>query len=220
MTVLRRFAMPIGLCAVIAAVAAYGFATVPDGARIPTHWGVSGHADGYSSKTVGLLLPLLTAVGITALLVVLPAIDPRRRNVEQSRKAIVAIAASLDLLMLAVLIIDIVTARGWSVDTSRVMPLGVGAMFAVLGNYLGKVRPNFFIGIRTPWTLSSDRVWSLTHRLCGRLFVAVGIATVFVALASPSAATVVLVAGGIGAGVTATVYSFVTFRREAAVDSS
>jgi uncharacterized membrane protein len=77
MTIVRRFALPLGLCAVIAALAIYGFSAVPDGARIPTHWGVSGRANGYSTKTFGLLFPIVAAVAQTALMMVLPLVDPR-----------------------------------------------------------------------------------------------------------------------------------------------
>jgi uncharacterized membrane protein len=106
--------------------------------------------------------------------------------------------------------------HGHSFDTSRVLPVALALMFAVFGNYMGKVRQNFFIGIRTPWTLSSERVWTRTHRLAGRLFVVVGAATLLVALVAPTAATAVVGFGVISAAVIAFVYSSFAFKQEQA----
>jgi uncharacterized membrane protein len=220
MTTLRRFGLPLGLCVVIAAVAVYGFASVPDGARIPTHWGLSGHADGYSRKTFGLLFPVTMAIGFTAFMVALPVIDPRRRNIEQSSKATVALTTAFDAFLLVILIVGIRSGRGVDGGADRVIPVVVALLLIVFGNYMGKLRSNFFVGIRTPWTLSSDRVWAITHRLGGRLFVFVGVVTLAVALAAPSAAAAVMIVGILGVVAVTSVYSYVAFRRDGAVQSS
>ncbi len=82
--------------------------------------------------------------------------------------AVVTLLGGLHLLFVA-------AALGTDVDISRVVLIGIGFLFLVIGNYLPKVRPNYLMGIRTPWTLASDLSWTRTHRLGGRLFVIEGV---------------------------------------------
>jgi uncharacterized membrane protein len=77
--------------------------------------------------------------------------------------------------MSLVAILVLLEAKGINVYINRVIFAALGALFIVMGNYFGKIRKNFFLGIRTPWTLASDEVWARTHRLAGRLFVLLGI---------------------------------------------
>jgi uncharacterized membrane protein len=107
-------------------------------------------------------------------------------------------------------------ALGWNVDTGRAVMGGVGVLLAVIGNYLPRIRSNWFLGIRTPWTLSSERVWRDTHRIGGRAFVLGGVAMVLAgfvpgAFARALSVSVVVAAAGIPV-----VYSYLAWRREAA----
>ncbi|MEL7298668.1 MAG: SdpI family protein, partial [Pseudomonadota bacterium] len=88
---------------------------------------------------------------------------------------------------------------------------GVGLLFVVLGNYMGKLRKNFFIGIRTPWTLASDEVWARTHRLGGYLFVAAGIGLMLSAFIGMNAWLITTLA--LGAGLIPVAYSFLLYRK-------
>ncbi len=144
--------------------------------RIPVHWSITGQVDRFGGKVEGLLMPPLMALGIYLLMTFLPRIDPGRKNYavfagsyDTIRLAIVAVLAGLYGVTHLVL-------RGYPVDVSTVVPLGVGALLIVLGNLMGKLRPNWFVGIRTPWTLSSKEAWIKTHRLGGWLFILVGLA--------------------------------------------
>ena len=82
-------------------------------------------------------------------------------------------------------------------DISRVVLIGIGALFIVIGNYLPKVRPNYLMGIRTPWTLTSDLSWQKTHRLGGRLFVLEGLVLIVLGLIAVAAWLGVLIVAGI-----------------------
>jgi uncharacterized membrane protein len=98
-----------------------------------------------------------------------------------------------------------------SAGAQRIIVAGVGLMFIVLGNYMGKVRKNFFIGIRTPWTLASDEVWSRTHRLGGKVFVLTGIfmiVNIFVRFPGQT-----LVVAIVAAALIPVIYSYVICRR-------
>jgi uncharacterized membrane protein len=98
------------------------------------------------------------------------------------------------------------------VNVSVVMPAFIGGLMVVLGSLLGKIRPNWFVGIRTPWTLSSKTSWTRTHRLGGWLFLLVGLATLVSGAISAPVAFYVLM-GGLGLTVVWTVvYSYVVWR--------
>lgn len=198
-------------------IAAYGFFRIPPMARVPVHWDANGHANGYSDALWAfLLIPALTAV-ISAGLALLPSIEPRRRNLNLSGTAYLATWISILVLMLVVQAVIVLSATGLarSEMVARVGPAAVGLMLVVVGNYLGKVRSNFFFGIRTPWTLSSERSWNRTHRLGGRLLVAVGL----VAAATPFLPWVGIVALAAGVPVVIVVlfiYSYVEWSRDPA----
>jgi uncharacterized membrane protein len=141
--------------------------------RVPMHWNFRGQVDGWSAKTPGIFLIPLTGLGVTVLLHILPWFDPklRRTSGEESRmSAILPIVrvATLGLLD-TIFFAQIATALGRNVPGGRIMITSVLVFFIILGNYLGTVRPNYFVGIRTPWTLENPETWRATHRLGGRL---------------------------------------------------
>jgi uncharacterized membrane protein len=105
-------------------------------------------------------------------------------------------------------------ALGYPVAMQRVVPVGIGVLFVVMGNLLPRARPNWFVGIRTPWTLSSDRVWEKTHRLGGHLFVAAGILIVLAALVMEHWAHVVLITVVLLCTAGVFIYSYVEWKRE------
>jgi uncharacterized membrane protein len=141
--------------------------------RIPIHWDLHGEINGWASKSFGTLLLPLMSVGIVVLFRILPGLDPRLRRIlgehERMRAVLqtlcVAIAAFLDLIFCII----VAVAMGYAIPVTRI---GLGAtllLLATLGNYLGTLRPNYFIGIRTPWTLENAQTWRATHRVGGRL---------------------------------------------------
>jgi len=158
---------------------------LPADARVPMHWNAAGEIDGYGSRASLFLLPG-TILLLTLLFAGLPYIEPRRGNLLRSSRAYgalwIAVVAFLALIHGA----SLAAALGRPAPMDKLATGGVGAVFLILGNYLGKVRSNYFFGVRTPWTLSSELSWNKTHRLAGRLFVVLGMATMIAALAGPS----------------------------------
>ena len=198
-------------------IAAYGFSRVPPGTRVAVHWDAVGHPNGYGDALWAFtLVPALTAA-ISALLTFIPSIEPRRLNLQRSGAAYVAVWLSVLLLLASVQAAVVLSAFGvvQSEAVARVVPGAVGVMLAVVGNYLGKVRSNFFFGIRTPWTLSSERSWNRTHRLAGRLFVAIGLTAAATSL-FPWVGFLVLGAGVPAIIVVVFVYSYVQWSRDPA----
>jgi uncharacterized membrane protein len=180
-------------------LSAWAWTQLPPDARVPIHWGADGQVNGWADKTVGLLLIPLITVGVGILFWFIPVIEPRRANIEKSGKAYGAIWVSVILLMAAVQVAIVAAAMGSSLDMTTLIFFGTGAVFIVIGNYLPKVRSNYLMGIRTPWTLTSERSWDRTHRLGGRLFVLEGILFIVLGLIRPSAEVLLVVLlGGIG----------------------
>lgn len=150
--------------------------------RVPTHWNFRGEVDGYSSRFVATFVFPMVMLGLAALFQVLPKIDPRRRNYAKFSGTYWLIVNGILIFCGLVQALVLANGLGAPVSMGRILPIGVGFLMMVIGNVLGRVQPNWFVGIRTPWTLSSDEIWRKTHRLGGRLFVAGGILLMLSAL--------------------------------------
>lgn len=140
-------------------------------ATVATHWSLRGTPDGFSSRGWAVAIGPLVIVAMTVLFNVLPKLDPRRENYLSFLSTYWLIANAVTVFMLVAHATLLASGLGYSMRIDRLMPVGVGLMFIFLGNYLTRVEPNWFVGIRTPWTLSSDRVWRKTHRTGGWLMV-------------------------------------------------
>lgn len=196
------------------AISGWAWGQVPAGAQIPIHWGPSGEANGYASKEVGLLVMPVLSLGIGALLAFIPGIDPRRTNILRSQPAYRAIAYAALLLMLALHLAAVLTATGRTVDMARIVSIGVGLLFVVIGNYLGKTRSSWFFGIRTPWTLTSERSWTQTHRLGGYLFAAFGAVMILIGAVNPAWLAWALVPGLVVVIGVPVAYSYLVWRED------
>jgi uncharacterized membrane protein len=206
----------LAIVAAMTVVAAWAWIQLPDGAQVPIHWAPDGRPDDWADKTVALFGLPLTAFGLIVLFLVIPLIEPRRANLERSRPAYHAIwIASLALVAL-VQVGVVIFALGGELDMTRLVALGAGIMFLVIGNVMGKLRSSFLVGVRTPWTLTSELSWNRTHRLAGRLFVALGLATIALAAIGPDPILLLAILGGGALVVVAAlvVYSFVVWRTD------
>ncbi len=188
------------------------FPMLPD--RVPTHWNAAGEPDAWGSKWPAAFLPVGVALGIWALLHLLPRIDPRQSHYEDFHDTYWLIGNLIIVFMALLQFFALATALGWPVAFDRLMLLAVGLFFMALGRYLPRVRSNWWLGIRTPWTLSSESVWRATHRLAGRTFVVGGLILMAGALLSAEVRPFAAMAGiGVGAIVPA-IYSYFAWRRE------
>jgi len=143
--------------------------------RVPTHWGLNGQVDSWGSRGTGaFLLPALIIV-IYFLFALLPKIDPRKDRYVEFAKTYSIFKTAIMTVLLAVYIATGLNVLGYPVSISFWIPFVIGLLFVVLGNYFGKLRNNYFVGIRTPWTLSNEEVWNRTHRFGGKMFILGGI---------------------------------------------
>ncbi|MBI4928406.1 MAG: SdpI family protein, partial [Anaerolineae bacterium] len=161
------------LIVVLFSLAALGVSLWADpqlGDRIPSHWNAAGQVDGYSDSFGGLYLLPIVIFGLGLLLVFIPSIDPLRANVDKFRGAYhwVIVGMSVYFLYLHVLIVLAALGAGFNMVTMMLPAMGV--LFFGLGFMVERSKPNWFIGIRTPWTLMSPTVWEKTHRLGGWIF--------------------------------------------------
>lgn len=208
-----RFELPqLLLVGAMFAAALWAWPQLPD--RLPIHWNIHGEVDGWGNKFMGLLFVPLIVLGIYALMFVLPRFDPGKANYQSFQKVYGIIRLAIVAYMSAVYAAMLVAAFGHNVNmTSVILPL-VGILFIVLGNFLSKIRPNWFVGVRTPWTLSSQLSWDKTHRLAGRLFIVMGLLFVPVALLQTMWSLVaVLICDGLCL-VWIVIYSYLVFRSD------
>lgn len=213
---LRPMAIANGvLIAAMAGVSAWAWTRIPDTARIPVHWGIDGAPDRFGSKLEALIaLPAVAAL-ITLLLLALPWIDPRRANLEASAKFWNVVAIAVVALLAYVHVLLVAGALGKHIDMMNAMIPALSLLFVVIGNYLSKTRSNWFAGVRTPWTLSSDYSWEKTHRWSGRLFVLSGIAGLGAWLAAGAeTAMAVIVAALLVTTIAAIVMSYVFWKND------
>ncbi len=204
-------AVQVGLIGAMFAVAAIRWGSVPD--RIPVHWNAAGRVDGYGGRFEGLLLMPLIALALYLLLLLIPRIDPARRNYAAFAGTYLLLRVSLVIyLAFLALVTQLAIGREESVPVGNLIFGAVGVLFIVLGGAMGRLKPNWFAGIRTPWTLSSTRSWEATHRLGGRLFMGAGVLTVVAAVVGGAAAVITMVAAMIVVVVVLTVYSYRVWR--------
>lgn len=155
------------------AVAAILYPSLPE--QIPTHWNAQGEVDGYMKKTGGVIIMPAMAVFTFVIMKLIPVISPKGFRIDEFSDVFGALQVTLVGFMSIVAILVLMEARGLDVRVNEMIIAGIGLLFVIIGNYLGRVRKNFFIGIRTPWTLASDEVWNRTHRIGGRLFILSGV---------------------------------------------
>lgn len=172
---ITRNAVIAGLLLIVAAVA-YSlvvYPSLPD--RVPTHWNFRGEIDGWSSPPLAAFLMPGTMAGLFGLLFILPWLSPRNFTVDTFRETYNYVMVIVTALMGYMHVIILQAGLHQKIDVSKALVGGLMLFFALIGNVLGKVRRNFWMGVRTPWTLASETVWIATHRFAARLFVGGGL---------------------------------------------
>ena len=191
---------------------------IPD--RVPVHFNLHFKPDGYMGKLAGTLLLPVTSLFVTALVMTwfrfdpkMAKCDPHTREQVQSvlRKCMLAMNA-----LLSVLAVGIVYASWGNLTVvAQTIKYGVPLLLLILGNYLGKLKPNYVIGIRCPWTLESPEVWSRTHRFSGRILVAMSLGLIGMQIVgiAPATYTMLLLGGLLVWTLLSLGYAFVISRK-------
>lgn len=190
---------------------------MPD--QLPSHWGITGSVDKWSSKESQVVLASLPIV-LLVLFRVIPRIDPKGRNFDRFAGIYQAFSAALVIFMASITWMGPLTAWGFLSSEKSIVStfvLGfIGLLFIGLGNYMPRVKPNYTFGIRTPWTIADEEVWRRTHRMSGPLFIVAGIATLIaalVALSAPAVSIAIMFAAILGVTAIAGIYSYVIWKK-------
>jgi uncharacterized membrane protein len=179
---------------------------------MPSHWNAAGEVDGYTSKFWGVwLMPLMT-LGITLLLAAVPAIDPLKANIEKFRGLYNAFIIGYVAYMLYVYGLTLAAALGTQFNMTYMLVPVVGLLFVGISFLIEKAKRNFFIGIRTPWTLVSDEVWEKTHKLGAQTF-RIGGVLVIVSASFGESGLWLMITALMFAGLTPVIYSYFAWRK-------
>jgi uncharacterized membrane protein len=149
---------------------------------VASHWNARGEVDGYLPKFWGAFLVPLMMVGLYLLFLAIPRIDPLKENIMQFLRYYQAFTVLMLFFMLIIHAQVTFWNLGFAISPNVVLPVSSGMLFIYLGLLISKAKRNWFIGIRTPWTLSSDAVWDKTHKIGGRLFILAGVLSLIGAL--------------------------------------
>lgn len=186
-------------------------------ARVPTHWGLGGAPDQWSSRALGLLMMPGLIFAVSLLLPLSLLCGRRAEHLRRSESAIGTILLALAgvFTVMHVAMLQAFRTPGQRLSENLVV-LGLGAAWVAMGNVLGKVQSNGLVGIRTPWTLGSEAVWHKTHRFAGFTFVGGGLLAMCACLLPSALKFAVGVSALVGGGLAPVVYSYYEARAEAA----
>jgi uncharacterized membrane protein len=185
-------------------------------ARIPIHWGLGGEIDGWGPRAFAFMLPAVATLAAWLLLAVLPRVGPRRAQMERFKPELALIVCIITLFFAWMQAVTLGASLGWRVDVGRASVAGVGLLLIGICNYFPRLRSNWWIGIRTPWTLESESVWRETHRVGGRTFVLGGALIALGAFLPTPWRDVLMAVGIVAAAGVPVVYSYLLWRREQA----
>ena len=206
----RREYMIWAIIALMFISGAYIYPSMPE--TMATHWDADGNVNGYSPKAVGVfLIPALT-LGIYLLMLAIPHIAVYRKNIESFKQYYFYMIAGIVIFLAVVQSAMLAANMGYAFDMSYIIMPTIAVLFYGIGIILEKTRRNFFIGIRTPWTLSSDAVWEKTNRIGSKMFRVFGVLAVL-SLFVPGGLMFFIVAVFIGV-VYLFLYSYLEYEKE------
>jgi uncharacterized membrane protein len=183
--------------------------------QVPTHFNLEGNVNAWSGKTTLLFLPGALGLGIYFLMLIIPVLDPKKK-IQQMGDKYYTFRFILTIFFSLLATYMLYISNSGSLKNPNMLITLIGALFAVLGNYFQTVRPNYFIGIRTPWTLENEQIWKETHRLGGRLWMAGGVLIAIVSFILRNNLVLAITFGAILSVmvIVPVVYSYTEFRKE------
>ncbi|MDI6605051.1 MAG: SdpI family protein [Thermoanaerobacteraceae bacterium] len=187
------------------------FHRLPD--KIPMHWNISGQVDSFGCKQDIFFLPSIITIIYFAMLYT-PKIDPKKVNYIKFIGAYRMIRAVLVIILSALYFAAISFALGYNIDMNRIGSLIIPIILIAFGSVMGRLRHNYFVGIRTPWTLSDEEVWDKTHRMGGKLWLITGIIALFASFFNATWAAVLMFVLLIIAVIVPVLYSYIIFKNK------
>jgi len=209
----RMITLMYGFSVIPVIVLVFTYGRLPE--MVPTNFGIDGTVNAYGPKSTMIMLALLPA-GLGLLMQFLPMIDPRRKAYTVFQKYYDLFALMMTVFMTVMfLIVTVETLRPGTVSIGRIITAMMSCLFIVIGNMMGKVKHNYFFGIKTPWTLADQDVWIQTHSLGGKIWFIMGILLLPACMLLPEQVFFLLMmVGVIGSVLFLTVISYLFFRRK------
>ncbi len=182
--------------------------------KMTVHWNINGRPDGYSKKEFGAFtLPLVNII-VLIIMVLLPKIDPLRKNFEEFKTDYSLFLAFFSAFMLFIHLLVLGINLGYAIPINQGIAFFLGLVLIATSRLLAKAKQNWFVGIRTPWTLSSKYVWNMTHLMGAKLFFTCGILTLTTALLLPDQAIVISSTAIVIATIILIFYSYLIFKQK------
>jgi uncharacterized membrane protein len=192
-------------------LAFYFYQNFPD--QVPTHWNFRGEVDGWSSAGFGAFMIPFVILGMYLLFLVIPLIDPKKERYREFTGTYHLFKNFILFFMFIIYLIIGYSGLGYDLDISIIVSTLVGLLFIVLGSQMPKIKSNWFIGIRTPWTLSNEEVWKKTHEVGGKFFIIGGLLIIIAGLLENKFSLYIFIAAIIIAAIVPMVYSYVWYRK-------
>ncbi|MFH1447895.1 MAG: SdpI family protein [Candidatus Micrarchaeota archaeon] len=199
------------ICVMFFAMALYFYPQFPE--KVASHWNAGGEVDGYMPKFWGVFLFPLISVFLAILFILIPLIDPLKSNIEKFRHYYDRFIIIVMLFFLYIYILTILWNTGTRFDMSALLAPAIGILIYYCGVLMENAKRNWFIGIRTPWTLSNDKVWNKTHKLGARLYKIAGVVA-FLGVFLQSFASYLMVLPIVLASIYCVVYSYFEYQKQ------
>lgn len=196
------------LLSVIGTIFIYQY--LPD--TVPGHWNLSGEIDRYDKKEMVFVTALLPLI-LHLLMVFLPNLDPKKASYLKHEKAYAMFQIAIVIFLVAIHWVVLASALGYDVNTGKFVRIGLGILFVIIGNYMSQIRHNYFFGIKNPWTLANEEVWTKTHRLGGYGFILSGIFAFLSIFLQNAVAFKVMMIGIFGPLIGVNIYSYWLYQK-------
>lgn len=180
---------------------------------LPSHWGVNGEVDKTSSTLVSFLFSNALLIAMYLMMVILPKIDPFKTNYRNFTKSYYKIMYAIISMFFAISYSILLIGLGVDLDMTKLITVALGALFIILGYSMPKIEQNFFVGIRTPWTISNETVWKKTHALGGKLYFTSGVIALVTLFISSDFALFAIIVPAILASIISVIYSYVIHKK-------
>lgn len=161
----------------MAIIGGYMYTELPD--IVPIHWGIDGHPDQMGNKLTQILFFPIIALIFVIVSPIVPRLDPKKDNYKKFAPIWEIVQFSILALFFYIYLVTFYAILHPEINIGVFMMSGIGILFLILGNYLGKIRQNYFVGIKLPWTIDNEEVWNKTHRFGGKIFMFGGIIMLF-----------------------------------------
>jgi uncharacterized membrane protein len=193
------------------AIGAYYYPQMPE--KVASHWNAEGQVNGYMSKFWGLFLMPIISAGMLLLFILIPRIDPLKSNIQEFRKYYDGFVVLIMVFLFYIYLLTIFWNSGYTFNMTTFLSPALAILFYSTGILIENAKRNWFIGIRTPWTMSSDKIWDKTHKIGGKLFKIMGILALL-AIFFESYALIIIVVPVIVVSIYTFLYSYIEYRKE------